>query len=221
MLRGDDVDLDALARPDDVAERRRAVHHAAARHHARSRLGRAQHRLYRMQRIGPRETAMHWQVHKTGARHFRRAKELGKAARGGGRVRRRSRAHLRRDRAAARRDRRVDVRRLSCASRRCEHVAARPSTSRCPTTRTSCSKGTSIPSEPMCDEGPFGDHTGYYTPVDAVPAVPRHGADAPARRGLPGDARRPSADGGRVARQGHRAPLPAAAPDDRSRRSST
>ncbi|MDP9035153.1 MAG: UbiD family decarboxylase, partial [Myxococcota bacterium] len=32
---------------------------------------------YRMQRLDARSTAMHWQVHKTGARHFRRAKELG------------------------------------------------------------------------------------------------------------------------------------------------
>src|SRR5262249_26280240 len=33
--------------------------------------------MYRMQRIDRRTTAMHWQIHKTGARHFRRAKELG------------------------------------------------------------------------------------------------------------------------------------------------
>ena len=32
---------------------------------------------YRMQKLDRRSTAMHWQVHKTGARHFRRAKELG------------------------------------------------------------------------------------------------------------------------------------------------
>ena len=29
--------------------------------------------MYRMQRIDRRTTAMHWQIHKTGARHFRRA----------------------------------------------------------------------------------------------------------------------------------------------------
>ena len=33
--------------------------------------------MYRMQRIDRKTTAMHWQIHKTGARHFRRAKELG------------------------------------------------------------------------------------------------------------------------------------------------
>jgi 4-hydroxy-3-polyprenylbenzoate decarboxylase len=34
--------------------------------------------MYRMQLIDRKTTAMHWQVHKTGARHFRRAKELGR-----------------------------------------------------------------------------------------------------------------------------------------------
>jgi 4-hydroxy-3-polyprenylbenzoate decarboxylase len=32
---------------------------------------------YRMQVFGPRETGMHWQLHKTGRRHMRRYKELG------------------------------------------------------------------------------------------------------------------------------------------------
>ena len=32
---------------------------------------------YRMQVFGPRETAMHWQLHKTGRRHMRRYQELG------------------------------------------------------------------------------------------------------------------------------------------------
>jgi 4-hydroxy-3-polyprenylbenzoate decarboxylase len=32
---------------------------------------------YRMQVYGPRETGMHWQLHKTGRRHMRRYKELG------------------------------------------------------------------------------------------------------------------------------------------------
>ena len=34
--------------------------------------------MYRMQVIDRRSTGMHWQVHKTGARHFRRARELGR-----------------------------------------------------------------------------------------------------------------------------------------------
>jgi 4-hydroxy-3-polyprenylbenzoate decarboxylase len=34
--------------------------------------------MYRMQKLDRRSTAMHWQIHKTGARHFRRAKELGR-----------------------------------------------------------------------------------------------------------------------------------------------
>ena len=33
--------------------------------------------MYRMQVVGPRETGMHWQRHKTGARHLERARRLG------------------------------------------------------------------------------------------------------------------------------------------------
>ncbi len=78
---------------------------------------------YRMQKLDRAHTAMHWQVHKTGARHFRRAREMGlrrlevAVALGG------DPAHdLRGDRAAARRDRRVDVRRLPPQAR-CGHRA--------------------------------------------------------------------------------------------------
>jgi 4-hydroxy-3-polyprenylbenzoate decarboxylase len=35
---------------------------------------------YRMQVYGPRETGMHWQLHKTGRRHMRRYKELASSA---------------------------------------------------------------------------------------------------------------------------------------------
>ena len=34
------------------------------------------------------------------------------------------------------------------------------------------------PTEPLIDEGPFGDHTGYYTPRRQVSRVPRHRGDA-------------------------------------------
>src|SRR6185369_17863468 len=34
--------------------------------------------LYRMQVLDRTTTAMHWQIHKVGARHFRRYKELGR-----------------------------------------------------------------------------------------------------------------------------------------------
>ena len=66
-------------------------------------------------------------------------------------------------------------------------------------------------------EGPFGDHTGFYTPAGGVPALPpQRDHDAP-RRDLPVDRRRQAAGRGRVAREGDRADLPAGDPDERPR----
>ena len=119
-------------RPDDLAEGRRAVHHAADGDHARSRHRRAQHRHVPDAAPGPRETAMHWQIHKTGARHFRRAQG---ARRSGSRWRSRS-AAIRRS--PTPRPRRCPTgstsgcSRASSASRRSSSSTARPSTSRCP-----------------------------------------------------------------------------------------
>ncbi len=64
------------------------------------------------------------------------------------------------------------------------------------------------------EEGPFGDHTGYYTPAEPFPVLPSDGDDDAPRRDLPVDRRRQAAAGGRVARQGDRADLPARDPDD-------
>ena len=66
-------------------------------------------------------------------------------------------------------------------------------------------------------EGPFGDHTGYYTPAEPFPVF--HVTAMTMRR----DAIYPSIvvgkppAGGRLARQGDRADLPARDPDDRAR----
>ena len=51
----------------------------------------------------------------------------------------------------------------------------------------------------------------------AVPGLPRHRDDDAARRDLPVDRRRQAAAGGRLARQGDRADLPAGDPDERPR----
>ena len=66
-------------------------------------------------------------------------------------------------------------------------------------------------------EGPFGDHTGFYTPVEPFPYVTRRDDDDARRPDLPVDHRGPPAAGGRPDRQGDRADLPAADPDDRAR----
>ena len=46
-------------------------------------------------------------------------------------------------------------------------------------------------------EGPFGDHTGFYTPVEPFPALHVECDDDAQRPGLPVDRRRPAAAGGR------------------------
>ena len=71
--------------------------------------------------------------------------------------------------------------------------AARRSTSRSRPTPTSSSKGTSTRRRTLVDEGPFGDHTGYYTPVDRFPRFHVTALTHRDGRRLPGDARRPAA----------------------------
>ena len=63
----------------------------------------------------------------------------------------------------------------------------------------------------LADEGPFGDHTGYYTPAEPFPVLRLTAHDDAPRRDLPEHPRRAAAGRGRLARQGHRAPLPAGA----------
>jgi 4-hydroxy-3-polyprenylbenzoate decarboxylase len=124
---------------------------------------------YRMQVRGPRETAMHWQVHKTGARHFRRARELGMkrlevaVALGGDPA-------LTYAATAPLPDgldefmlagflRKQAVKLVDCISVNLE----------VPDDSDFVLEGYVDPTEPLCDEGPFGDHTGYYTPVTPCP----------------------------------------------------
>jgi 4-hydroxy-3-polyprenylbenzoate decarboxylase len=124
---------------------------------------------YRMQLRGPRETAMHWQVHKTGARHYRRARELGMkrlevaVALGGDPA-------LTYSATAPLPDgldefmlagflRKQAVKLVDCVSVDLE----------VPDDSDFVLEGYVDPFEPMCDEGPFGDHTGYYTPVTPCP----------------------------------------------------
>jgi 4-hydroxy-3-polyprenylbenzoate decarboxylase len=124
---------------------------------------------YRMQLLGPHSTAMHWQVHKTGARHFRRARELGlgrlevAVALGGDPA-------LTYAATAPLPDgldelmlagflRKQAVKMVDCVSVNLE----------VPADSDFVLEGYVDPSEPMCDEGPFGDHTGYYTPVTPCP----------------------------------------------------
>jgi len=124
--------------------------------------------MYRMQRLDRRSTAMHWQIHKTGARHFRRAKELGK---------------------------RLDVAVAFGGDPALTYAATAPlpdgidewmfagflrksavRTVKCKTIDLEVPADTDFvlegyvdPKEDLVDEGPFGDHTGYYTPIEKFP----------------------------------------------------
>jgi 4-hydroxy-3-polyprenylbenzoate decarboxylase len=124
--------------------------------------------MYRMQRIDRRTTAMHWQIHKTGARHFRRAKELGKrlevaVAFGGDPALTYA--------ATAPLPDGIDEWMFAgfLRGKPVEHVRCKTVDLEVPADADFVLEGYVDPSEEMFAEGPFGDHTGYYTPVDAFP----------------------------------------------------
>ena len=125
--------------------------------------------MYRMQKIDRRTTAMHWQIHKTGARHFRRAKELGLSrlevavALGGDPALTYA--------ATAPLPDGIDewmfagfLRGAAVKTVKCKTVDLEV-----PADADFVLEGYVDPQEELFDEGPFGDHTGYYTPVDRFP----------------------------------------------------
>ena len=124
--------------------------------------------MYRMQRIDRRTTAMHWQIHKTGARHFRRAKELGKrlevaVAFGGDPALTYA--------ATAPLPDGIDEWMFAgfLRGKPVEHVRCKTVDLEVPACADFVLEGYVDPGEDLFAEGPFGDHTGYYTPVDAFP----------------------------------------------------
>ncbi|HEY8091431.1 MAG TPA: menaquinone biosynthesis decarboxylase, partial [Polyangiaceae bacterium] len=124
---------------------------------------------YRMQKLDRTSTAMHWQVHKTGARHFRTAKEMKlhrlevAVALGGDPALTYA--------ATAPLPDGIDewmfagfLRRRAVGTIACKTVDLEV-----PADADFVLEGYVDPREAMVDEGPFGDHTGYYTPVDHFP----------------------------------------------------
>jgi 4-hydroxy-3-polyprenylbenzoate decarboxylase len=124
---------------------------------------------YRMQKLDRCSTAMHWQVHKTGARHFRRAKELGLSrlevavALGGDPALTYA--------ATAPLPDGIDewmfagfLRKRAIGTVRCKTVGLDV-----PAEADFVLEGYVDPLEELALEGPFGDHTGYYTPADRFP----------------------------------------------------
>lgn len=126
--------------------------------------------MYRVQVLDRNMTAMHWQRHKTGARHFEKAKQLG---------------------------RRLDVAIVLGGDPALTYAATAPlpegideyaftgflrresvEVVRCKTVDLDVPAEADIviegyidPHEPLVLEGPFGDHTGFYSLADYYPAV--------------------------------------------------
>ncbi len=124
---------------------------------------------YRMQKLDRRSTAMHWQVHKTGARHFRNAKQMKlrrldvAVALGGDPALTYA--------ATAPLPDGIDewmfagfLRKRAVATVKCKTVDLEV-----PADADFVLEGYVDPQAELVDEGPFGDHTGYYTPVDRFP----------------------------------------------------
>ncbi|MFO1462345.1 MAG: menaquinone biosynthesis decarboxylase [bacterium] len=124
--------------------------------------------LYRMQVLDKKTTAMHWQIHKVGARHFQRYKELKKkipvaVALGGEPVLTYT--------ATAPLPDQVDEFLFAgyLKGGPVEMVDCLDSELQVPASADFVLEGYIDPEEPLVDEGPFGDHTGYYTPVEPFP----------------------------------------------------
>jgi 4-hydroxy-3-polyprenylbenzoate decarboxylase len=125
--------------------------------------------MYRMQLLDRRTTGMHWQAHKTGMRHFHKYKERGQRVPvavvlgGDPAITYAATAPLPDG---------VDELLLAGFLRRraVELVACKTQPIEVPADADFVLEGYVDPTEPMIDEGPFGDHTGFYTPRDKYPA---------------------------------------------------
>lgn len=125
--------------------------------------------MYRVQVLDKRTTAMHWQRHKTGARHFERARELGQrlevaVALGGDPALTYS--------ASAPLPEGIDEFLFTGFLRRqgVELCKGRTVDLEVPAQADIVLEGYVDPSEPLRLEGPFGDHTGFYSLADYYPA---------------------------------------------------
>ena len=124
---------------------------------------------YRMQVYGPRETGMHWQLHKTGRRHMRRYKELGIArmpvavALGGDPALPYA--------ATAPLPDGIDEFLFAGFLRRkpVEMVQCKTVDLEVPASADFVLEGYVDVNEALRREGPFGDHTGYYSLADDYP----------------------------------------------------
>lgn len=124
--------------------------------------------IYRMQVLDNKSTAMHWQMHKTGRRHFERYKELGQkmpvaVAIGGDPALTWA--------ACAPMPDGIDECLLAGFVRKSpvRLVPAMTQELHVPADADFILEGYVDPEEAFVTEGPFGDHTGYYTPQEPFP----------------------------------------------------
>ncbi len=127
--------------------------------------------MYRMQVLGPQTTAMHWQRHKTGARHFESARQAGTrlevaVALGG------DPALTYAATAPIPPVSGLDELALTgfLRGKRVEVVKGVTVDLEVPANAEIVIEGYVDPTEPLVSEGPFGDHTGFYTLPDLYPA---------------------------------------------------
>ena len=126
--------------------------------------------MYRIQLLEEKKVALHWQIHKDGNSHFHKAKRLGKKlpvaiAIGADPVCTYS--------ASAPLPPEVDEYLFVGMVREnpVELVKGKTVDIEYPKHADFVIEGYVDPEEPLIDEGPFGDHTGFYTPVDKYPAM--------------------------------------------------
>ncbi len=126
--------------------------------------------LYRLQVLDSRSLAVHWQIHKHGNHHFWKAKRLGKklevAVVIGGEA---PLPYC----ASAPLPPEVDEYLFAgiIMEKPVELGKGKTIDLEYPARAEIVIEGYVDPSEPLVDEGPFGDHTGYYTPVDKYPRM--------------------------------------------------
>ena len=164
--------------------------------------------MYRMQVMGKNVTGMHWQRHKTGTKHLEKARKLGQrlevaVALGG------DPALIYAATAPLPPIPGLDEFALAGYLRGQRYPVVRGVTVDLdvPANAEMVLEGYVDPTEDWVMEGPFGDHTGFYTLPDLYPRF--HVTAITMRRGaaVSGDHRGPPADGGRLPDRGQRAPV--------------
>lgn len=126
--------------------------------------------LYRVQVLDKDKVALHWQIHKDGNHHYWKAKRLGKrlevAIAIGGEP---PLPYV----ASAPLPPEVDEYLFAgiIMERAVELVKGITVDLEYPANAEIVIEGYVDPEEPLVDEGPFGDHTGFYTPVDKYPMM--------------------------------------------------